>query len=203
MSLWPRTDALGLLLPALLLTAPAAVVVVRADVSSVDVFTHGEHPLCTCLRIPSVVATATTLYAFAECREWRGDGCDPMSGGISGGNHSADVGTTGNKAQSARTHIAMKSSSDGGEHWSAIHILTEGCQPTAVYDAPRDTLLFMFKNNSRQDARLMTLHADGNWSTPRLVIDPSTQERERRPLFPGPGAAPQCQAAHFPFLRQI
>ena len=40
------------LLPLLLLlslTAPAA----RADVFSVDVFTHGEHPLCTCLRIPS------------------------------------------------------------------------------------------------------------------------------------------------------
>jgi hypothetical protein len=169
----------------LVLTGSAVFGVVCADVSSVDVFTHGEHPLCTCLRIPSVVATSTNLYAFAECREWRGDGCDPM-----GTSSSVDNPVLAD----ARTHIAMKSSSDGGEHWSALTILTEGCQPTAVYDAARDTLLFMFKNNSRQDARLMTLHADGNWSAPRLVIDPEKQEKNRRPLFPGPGK--RARSAH-------
>eukprot|EP01052_Picozoa_sp_SAG31_P052404 SAG31_NODE_12923_length_906_cov_1.197026_1_plen_204_part_10 len=153
-----------------------------------------EHPLCTCLRIPSVVATSTSLYAFAECREWRGDGCDPMGSSSS----SSMVSVGGESPLGARTHIAMKSSSDGGEHWSDINILTEGCQPTAVYDGVRDTLLFMFKNNTRQDARLMILHADGNWSTPRLVIDPAKQEKHHRPLFPGPGTPahprdPECQ----------
>jgi hypothetical protein len=34
----------------LLSTRAAVLSPVRADVSSVDVFTHGEHPLCTCLR---------------------------------------------------------------------------------------------------------------------------------------------------------
>eukprot|EP01043_Picozoa_sp_COSAG02_P026155 COSAG02_NODE_1498_length_12281_cov_14.846741_11_plen_213_part_00 len=141
-----------------------------------------------------MVATSTHLYAFAECREWRGDGCDPMGSGSDSA--AGDVGTAGERPLGARTHIAMKSSSDGGEHWSIIQILTEGCQPTAVYDAQHDTLLFMFKNNTRQDARLMTLRADGNWSRPRLVIDPAKQEKHHRPLFPGPGNAIMLSANH-------
>ena len=102
-----------MLLVAALLAAGAG-----ADISSVDVFVHGEHPLCPCLRIPSVVSTDHTLYAFAECRPWLGDGCDPL------GVHS----------QSGAVHIAMKSSATGGSSWSPLVILTEGCQPTAVWD---------------------------------------------------------------------
>jgi hypothetical protein len=179
-----------LVLPLLLLQA-VVLPTARADVSSVDVFTHGEHPLCTCLRIPSVVATSSHLFAFAECRSWRGDGCDPMA-------PSSDARSAANVSageQGGGTHIAVKSSADGGEHWSAITILTEGCQPTAVYDVSRDALLFMFKNNSRQDARLM-LNRGGNWSAPRLVIDPAKQERDKRPLFPGPGNAIMLSADH-------
>ena len=35
-----------------------------SDLSSVDVFVHGEHPECSCFRIPSITASASTLYAF-------------------------------------------------------------------------------------------------------------------------------------------
>jgi hypothetical protein len=175
-----------------------------ADVSSVDVFTHGEHPLCTCLRIPSVVATDTHLYAFAECRSWRGDGCDPMSPSSSSSSSSSlsrrqqrVSGADRAAAGGSSTHIAMKSSADGGEHWSEIVILTEGCQPTAVYDVSRDMLLFIFKNNTHQDARLMTLAGhSSNFTAPRLVIDPATQERDHRPLFPGPGNAIVLSPTH-------
>ena len=56
----------------------------------------------------------------------------------------------------------------------------------------------MFKNNTHQDARLMTTRGDdpGGWTAPRLVIDPATQEKNRRPLFPGPGNAIVLSADH-------
>ena len=167
---------------ALLLVILWASEVVVGDVSSVDVFVHGEHPLCPCLRIPSLAATNSTLFAFAECRPWLGDGCDPL--GVAAG--------------PGPVHIAMKSSANGGIHWSPLVILTEGCQPTAVYNERTDTLLFMFKNDTHQDARLMTTKGDdpAGWSPPRLVIDPQTQEKNHRPLFPGPGNAVVLSATH-------
>eukprot|EP01051_Picozoa_sp_SAG22_P005728 SAG22_NODE_350_length_11853_cov_3.693211_4_plen_147_part_00 len=66
------------LLPLLFVLALQAPRPCGADVSSVDVFVHGEDPACPCLRIPSIAATRSTLYAFAECRPWNGDGCDPL-----------------------------------------------------------------------------------------------------------------------------
>lgn len=173
---------------ACLLLVAAVVGAARSDVSSVDVFTHGEHPLCTCLRIPSVVATTTHLYAFAECRSWRGDGCDPMAPSSS---------TLISATEQGGTNIAMKTSADGGEHWSELQILTAGGQPTALFDAPRDTLLFMFKSVAQSGGavRLMTKPGGGNWSQPRVVV-PVSSERNQRPMFPGPGNAIMLSADH-------
>ena len=156
--------------------------IATGDISSVDVFVHGEHPLCPCLRIPSIAATNRSLYAFAECREWLGDGCDPL------GVHSG----------SGPVRIAMKHSANGGVQWSPLTILTVGCQPTAVYDESTDTLLFMFKNDTHSTANLMTTKGDDptGWTSPRVVIDPRTQEKHHRPLFPGPGRAVVLSSTH-------
>ena len=122
----------------------------HADISSVDVFVSGEPVVagqffpaqstaaspCQCLRIPSLAATPTIVWAFAECRgnPWApGDLCAPPA---------ADAPQPP-KNESGR-HIAAKHSVDGGWSWSALTIVAPGAgQPVSVYDPKqRATLLF-------------------------------------------------------------
>eukprot|EP01046_Picozoa_sp_COSAG06_P003570 COSAG06_NODE_140_length_22325_cov_187.593404_19_plen_782_part_01 len=159
----------------------------RSDVSSVDVFVHGEHPLCACIRIPSLVATNTTLVAFAECRAWSGDGCDPLHA-----MGAAAAGAAGLAADGVATRIVMKTSTSGGARWSPLTFLVNASsQPTAVWDPVRGTIFFMFQSHTDAgSAYLMQSHGPGatSWSAPRCVVS-KKQERNQRPIFPGPGNA--------------
>ena len=66
----------------------------------------------------------------------------------------------------------------------------------AAFDARSNTVLFMFQSGA--DAYLMTTPGDNGtgWSAPRLVIHSQKQEREHRPIFPGPGNALVLSATH-------
>eukprot|EP01043_Picozoa_sp_COSAG02_P036190 COSAG02_NODE_2636_length_8361_cov_6.129993_9_plen_296_part_01 len=167
---------------------------VSGDVSSVDVFVHGEHPLCACIRIPSLVATTTTLVAFAECRTWRGDGCDPLPQPSTATQqpHVGDI-------EAVSTRIVMKTSTDGGVRWSPLTFLVNASsQPTSVWDAQRETLFLMFQNHLDDDAAYLMQNYGGDtrsWTAPRSVIS-RKQERNGRPLFPGPGNAIVLSPTH-------
>lgn len=160
---------------------------VASDVSSVDVFVHGEHPLCRCLRIPSLVATNTTLVAFSECRTWGGDGCDPL-----------EQAPLGLAADGINTRIVMKTSTTGGALWSPIVFLVNATsQPTSVWDAERGTLFLMFQSHvDAGAAHLMQSNSDAAiWSEPRCVVS-QKQEANGRPIFPGPGNAIVLSSTH-------
>ncbi len=86
-------------------------VVVISDVG-VDVFTvwEGGYP---CIRIPSITQTPSgTLVAFAECRGWIGDGCDPQ--GIAKDEKIALMKNTNDR------WVCSKRSTDGGQTWSDL-----------------------------------------------------------------------------------
>ncbi len=164
-----------------------------ADVSSVDVFVHGEHPLCACIRIPSLVATSTTLVAFAECRTWSGDGCDPLP------QPQTAVQEPVGGVEAVSTRIVMKTSTDGGVRWSPLSFLVNASsQPTSVWDAQREILFFMFQNHLDDDTAYLMKNNGGDarsWTAPRSAIS-RKQERNGRPLFPGPGNAIVLSATH-------
>jgi sialidase-1 len=123
---------LPLLLPPLLLSPPPA----RAPPPAsplIDVFryrepTPGGMPVYTCYRCPALVrASGGWLLAFAEARQWAGDGCVPAT---------ATVTPDGPRA------LVMKASATGGASWGALQLLDAGgLNPAAVWDSVRQVAL--------------------------------------------------------------
>lgn len=79
---------------------------------TVEVFTPGElgYP---CIRIPSILLSGDglTLNAFAECRNFTGDGCEPHA-----------VGGT-SELRNANRDICQKQSTDNGTSWSPLKVI--------------------------------------------------------------------------------
>lgn len=83
-----------------------------------------------CVRVPSLLAVPHgPLLAFAECRHFTGDGCEPQTAAGAGVQGSADL---------RDRVVCMRASSDGGVTWGALQPNISrgwGMYPTAVYDA--------------------------------------------------------------------
>ena len=96
--------------------------------SPVDVFSHGELGFL-CWRVPAVVLAEKSgvLFAFAEARNYSGDGC---------------VIAGEPQVVSGPRSIGMKTSPDGGQTWAAPRIVDwDGINPAVVYDAAADLVV--------------------------------------------------------------
>eukprot|EP00038_Savillea_parva_P011514 m.198036 g.198036 ORF g.198036 m.198036 type:complete len:464 (-) comp20324_c0_seq1:39-1430(-) len=125
--------------------------------NATEVFTPGElgYP---CIRIPSISLAGDnmTLNAFAECRNWTGDGCYP---------------TSGPPSQGENRDICMKSSVDAGKTWSPLRVIARnGAQGSPVYDFRTQQLVLQYKQLVPSDTMQMVSHDHGaTWSTPISV----------------------------------
>ena len=98
---------MGMLLPA---WAALGAATAAAAPPSVDVFTPGMRSTAgvaySCIRIPSVVLDPPSghLLAFAECRAWVGDGCEPAK--PQGSGRGTDLCSRVSRDHGARAHHA-------------------------------------------------------------------------------------------------
>lgn len=91
--------------------------------STARVFAAGEAGY-KCIRIPSLLLAGDSLLAFAEGRNFTGDGCHPLAPGPVPNNWNRD--------------LVLKRSLDGGASWTALLVVARSAnQPTAVFDAAR------------------------------------------------------------------
>ena len=69
-----------------------------------------------CIRIPSIqiAGDGLTLNAFAECRNFTGDGCEPYA-------------AAGLELRNANRDICQKQSKDNGTTWSALKVIVRVC----------------------------------------------------------------------------
>ena len=98
------------LLP-LALASPAATVITNVtDVfyGGISIPTLGYLP---CIRAPALVATDTTLVAFAECRTFAGDHCYPENASYT--------------PTSGMSQICYRRSVNGGASWSEMQVSCE------------------------------------------------------------------------------
>jgi sialidase-1 len=119
--------------------------------AAVDIFTHGESGFL-CWRVPSVVLARSSgrLFAFAEARNYSGDGCS--IGGVP-------------PSQGARS-LGLKTSTDGGTSWSSARIVDwNGLNPSAVYDAVADIVLVHYPCSG-------FYHPCGEFATSQLKCTP-------------------------------
>jgi hypothetical protein len=98
----------------------------------VDIFVHGDGGF-PCWRVPAVVMAKSTgrLFAFAEARNYSGDGCEP-----DGLKPNASHPNEGPRS------LALKTSTNDGRSWSELRIVDwNGINPAAVYDERTDQVV--------------------------------------------------------------
>ena len=132
-----------------------------ADLPTATIFTHGESPNCTCIRIPSLVlSNDTVLLAFAMCRQGTGDNCQPLRpAGVPAG---------------ATTTLIYKRSSDGGSSWGTLttvpgseHDPNGGPRAVALRDSSTVLLTNSHGKLWRSDDRGLT------WARPVEMFSPA------------------------------
>ena len=132
-----------------------------ADLPTTTIFTHGESPNCTCIRIPSLVlSNDTVLLAFAMCRQGTGDNCQPLRpAGVPAG---------------ATTTLIYKRSTDGGGTWGALttvpgseHDPNGGPRAVALRDSSTVLLTNSHGKLWRSDDRGLT------WARPVEMFSPA------------------------------
>ena len=132
----------------------------------VTVFKPGEggYP---CIRIPSITSTPSgTLIAFAECRGWIGDGCEPQNY-----NHSE---LSNIQANVNLRWVCQKTSTDQGKTWSnlsfPVGLNYTSMEPTIVYDYIENKLILhvnVFLGEPNETIYQVTSTDDGKtWSNP-------------------------------------
>ena len=148
-----------------LLCLIALILAISAE-SGTSVFTPGEggYP---CIRIPAIASTPDgTLNAFAECRGWKGDGCDPTSYNGPFKNR--------NLSDTTQRWVCQKRSTDNGKTWSnlsfPVGLKYTSMEPTIVYDYISSQLVLQINAYIGQHNQtvLQTISKDNGltWSEP-------------------------------------
>eukprot|EP00054_Salpingoeca_dolichothecata_P015800 m.91606 g.91606 ORF g.91606 m.91606 type:complete len:447 (-) comp21663_c0_seq5:367-1707(-) len=104
-----------------------------SNTTFVNVFTPGEggYP---CIRIPAILLAGDnkTLLAYAECRNWTGDGCEPSKFNIA-------------PTDNSNKDLCQKISVDGGKTWGPLQVIIKNAgQPSPVWDAATNTLIMTY-----------------------------------------------------------
>jgi hypothetical protein len=128
-----------------------------------------------CVRVPSVIAVPGALLAFAECRSFVGDGCQP---------HGWQNMSTDKQARA----VCSRRSLDGGATWGDLITnisRVNASYPTATYHRARKTVIVQFSAWPKSDTPYLsptvmqiTSHDGLTWSEPTIV-------RGVPPLFMG------------------
>ena len=116
-----------------------------APPARVPLFTHSstgaDGQFFPCVRIPTAVAVpgGPVRLAFAECRRWIGDGCEPTALPRPAAAHPAD--------QSDR-YICLKRSTDAGRTWGPLENTNvtqmRSTNPSAVWDLHTSSVRLFF-----------------------------------------------------------
>eukprot|EP00051_Salpingoeca_urceolata_P005891 m.78442 g.78442 ORF g.78442 m.78442 type:complete len:467 (-) comp14586_c0_seq2:288-1688(-) len=159
-----------------------------SNITLVDVFTPGElgYP---CIRIPSIILIEDTLLAFAECRNFTGDGCYPH--GALGAK-----GSTREVEGNANRDLCMKTSTDAGNTWGPLSVIARnGAQPSPVWDTVRSRLIMQYTQLSPGDNMQSFSNDLGKtWSKPQSIarfLSPGTV-----PTDVGPGVGIQLSKSN-------
>ena len=102
------------------------------ELPMVDIFVHGDGGF-PCWRVPAVVMAASSgrLFAFAEARNYSGDGCEPD--GLKSNMSHPNEGPRS---------LALKTSTDSGHSWHGLRVVDwNGINPAAVYDLKTDKVI--------------------------------------------------------------
>eukprot|EP01064_Diplonema_japonicum_P035167 TRINITY_DN7539_c0_g1_i1.p1 TRINITY_DN7539_c0_g1~~TRINITY_DN7539_c0_g1_i1.p1 ORF type:complete len:455 (+),score=81.24 TRINITY_DN7539_c0_g1_i1:49-1365(+) len=138
----------------------------------VEVFTpyEGGYP---CIRIPAIVSIPTMnnrLLAFAECRNWTGDGCEPTTPNT----HPPTV-------KNNNRDLCTKHSDDNGATWSNLVVIARGAmEPTPVWSEKRQVVVLQY--NDLSSAVYQMKSTDGVEWTKNISINVP-----RAAVGPGPG----------------
>lgn len=161
----------------LLHAAPQAIADPPLNFTPVFTPHEGGYP---CIRIPSLLLVGNkVLLAFAECRNFTGDGCRPAAASLS-------------DTRNMNRDLCMKSSSDGGRTWSALAVIQRNAmQPTPVWDAVRGQVLLSFNRVSNGlNLQMYSLDLGESWSTPVSI---AAFLGPQGPYDVGPGVGLQLQ----------
>jgi len=161
----------------------------------VPVFNHGETDVLLnrtypCIRIPSITRLWDgSLVAFAECRHWVGDGCDPVTG-------------AGKEplAYNDWRDLCIKSSKDEGATWGPLRTISNCTdQPNPVVIPPAagkggPGTLVVHANRCGADpadpkAVVQLTSADGGdtWSSPQSLVPSLGKDAGYSYVGPGVG----------------
>jgi hypothetical protein len=98
----------------------------------IDIFVHGDGGF-PCWRVPAVVLATSTgrLFAFAEARNYSGDGCEPVG-----------LKPNASHPNEGPRSLALRTSTNSGKNWGAIRIVDwNGINPAVVYDERTDKVI--------------------------------------------------------------
>ena len=169
------------------------------DPVSVDVFTPGEGG-CPCIRIPSIVETPNhTLVAFAECRTWTGDGCEPNSATSTRirtrttnktkafqddiTKQKPNINMISNPENENIRYICSKRSFDNGQTWSNLSFPFgnpinnpnfTSIEPSVIYDYVSNKIILQFNGNygNKNQSIYQSYSYDNGytWTNPKPII---------------------------------
>jgi sialidase-1 len=184
----------------------------------VSVFTPGELGF-PCIRIPSVVHVSTSsstrtwssaepqsaaaaaaatgpgvLVAFAECRNWTGDGCYPLDF-----QHMTPVEKYDEMLMPPEElvrYLCSKKSTDGGKSWSDLKLVTghESFQPMAVYDEVLKRIILQYNTPDEANWQITSSDDGDTWSVPLNI----TNQLHGARSWAGPGIGLQLTSPSSP-----
>eukprot|EP01047_Picozoa_sp_COSAG01_P018073 COSAG01_NODE_971_length_12373_cov_114.625957_5_plen_820_part_00 len=172
-----------------------------AAAAMVDIFVHGDGGF-PCWRVPAVVMAESTgrLFAFAEARNYSGDGCEP-----DGLKPNASHPNEGPRS------LALKTSTDSGRSWSGLRIVDwNGINPAAVYDKYDDKIVVHYPHAYWQEGaghpnvggtytKQLICSSDGLCGAPTPTMlywpgcSPTPDQHCRMHISAGPGLGAQIE----------